>query len=326
VSPSGAGPADRDAAALALALVGLGRMGSTHLRALREARRVRPVAVVDPDPRALGRARDDGLAAHASVAELLAAGRVDAALVAAPTPLHLRLTAPLLEAGIPVLCEKPLGPSAGVARAAGAVAERTGTPLAVAYWRRFVPSLAALRARIIAGELGEISLIGCWQWDAEPPPAAFRADSGGIAVDMGVHEFDQIRWLTGETISEPVTVAAHTPSAPPVDGDPDSAAILGRLSGGGAAFVSLGRRFPGADACWVEVWGTRGHAREPFLVGENADHVFRNALAAQADAFAAMIRTEADTSCVGSPATWRDAVAALELAAQVHAGGRGPGC
>jgi myo-inositol 2-dehydrogenase/D-chiro-inositol 1-dehydrogenase len=296
-------------------------MGSTHLRALRQARRVRPVAVVDPNPRALARARGDGLAAHASVAELLAAERVDAALVAAPTPLHLRLTAPLLEAGIPVLCEKPLGLSPGVAREAGAVAERTGTPLAVAYWRRFVPSLAALRARIIAGDLGEISLIGCWQWDAEPPSAGFRAASGGIAVDMGVHEFDQIRWLTGETISEPVAVAAHTPSAPPVDGDPDSVAILGRLSGGGAAFVSLGRRFPIADACWVEVWGTRDHIREPFLFGENADGVLRHALAAQADAFAAMIRDDADTSSVGSLATWRDAIAALELAAQVHAAG-----
>jgi myo-inositol 2-dehydrogenase/D-chiro-inositol 1-dehydrogenase len=299
-----------DTGPLRVAIVGLGRMGGVHLRALARCERVAVTAVVDTAPAA--RERAGGLPCFDSVEDLLAAGVADAALVAAPTPLHLGIVTTFLEAGVPVLCEKPLGRSPEEARAAGRVAERTGVPLAVAYWRRFVPELVRLRERIGVGELGEISLIGCWQWDAEPPTEAFRTASGGIGIDMGVHEFDQIGWLTGQRMARVTPMAAALPSAPAVGGDPDSVALLTALSGGGVGLVSLGRRFPHGDCCWVEVWGTLGHAREEFLWGADADAALDRALAAQADAFAERVRTGAVTG-----ATAADAVAALELAVQV---------
>jgi myo-inositol 2-dehydrogenase/D-chiro-inositol 1-dehydrogenase len=298
---------------LALAIVGLGRMGATHLKALRYARRVRPVAVVEPDPARRERARAAGLRAHADVDGLLAAGGVEAALVAAPTPQHVEVAGALLEAGLPVLCEKPVGLGPGDAAAAGRIAERTGGLLMVGYWRRFVPALRQLRERIVAGELGEVTLIMCWQWDAQPPPDTFRAASGGIAVDMAVHEIDQIRWLTGQNVSGWHGVPAEVPSAPAVDGDPDSLTALGRLSGGGVAAVSLGRRFPHGDCCWAEVFGTRGHAREAFVWGDDAARAFHSALAAQADAFAESVRTG---RLLGASAG--DAVAALEGARELR--------
>ena len=304
---------ERSIEPLKLAIVGLGRMGTAHLRALDGAAHVVARAVVDTAPAARERAQAAGLACFASVEDLLAAGVADAALVAAPTPLHLGIVTTLLEARMPVLCEKPLGLAPADARAAGAVAERTGAPLMVAYWRRFVPQLVRLRQWIAAGELGDISLIGCWQWDAEPPGDGFRAASGGIVVDMGVHEFDQIRWLTGQRMFGLKATAAELPSAPSVGGDPDSVALLASLSGGGVGFVSLGRRFPHGDCCWVEVWGTRGHARETFLWGAGSDAVLDRALAAQADAFATQVR-----SGVVTGATVADAVAALELAGLVR--------
>jgi myo-inositol 2-dehydrogenase/D-chiro-inositol 1-dehydrogenase len=67
----------------------------------------------------------------------------------------------------------------------------------VAYWRRFVPAMVALRERVLAGELGQILHLVCAQWDGAPPPVQFRCSSGGAFVDMGVHEFDVVRWLTG---------------------------------------------------------------------------------------------------------------------------------
>ena len=82
-------------------------------------------------------------------------------------------------------------------------------PLQVAYWRRFIPGLRRLHDRIAAGEFGVIHLVTCYQWDEQPPSAAFRAHSGGIAIDMGVHEFDQLRWLTGQDISGLAAVAAR---------------------------------------------------------------------------------------------------------------------
>src|SRR5205823_3197017 len=101
-------------------------------------------------------------------------------------------------AGISVLCEKPLGVRAADAEAAARAAEDAGIVLQVGYWRRFVPELRSLRERIAAGELGEINQLACMQWDQEPPTSQFRSHSGGIAIDMGVHEFDQTRWLVGQ--------------------------------------------------------------------------------------------------------------------------------
>jgi myo-inositol 2-dehydrogenase/D-chiro-inositol 1-dehydrogenase len=172
-----------------------------------------------------------------------------------------------------------------------------------------VPDLVALRERIAAGELGEVSRVACWQWDAEPPPDSFRSRSGGIAIDMGVHELDQARWLTGQEIEELDAAPATIAAAPLLDGDPDSVEAIARLSGGSVAAISLGRRFPHGDCCWVEVMGTRGYERVEFMWGAAGENVFRDAMTAQADAFAEAV--------LGGPArgaSAEDAVRALEAA------------
>jgi myo-inositol 2-dehydrogenase/D-chiro-inositol 1-dehydrogenase len=288
-------------------------MGRVHLDALDRARVASAVAVVEP----VEAARAEVVAAHrldgyASIEELLAAGGFDAVLIAAPSDLHGALVARLAAAGVPVLCEKPCGLRAEEARATAAVAAAAGVLLQVGYWRRFVPELVALGERIAAGELGELSLLSCWQWDAEPPSPAFRARSGGIAIDMGVHELDQIRWLSGAELVELQALPAT--SAPVVDGDPESAEALVRLSSGALATVSLGRRFPHGDCCWVEAMGSHGHERLEFMWGAAGEQVFHAALAAQADAFA-----EAVAGAPPRGATAEDARAALEAAERMGA-------
>jgi myo-inositol 2-dehydrogenase/D-chiro-inositol 1-dehydrogenase len=171
-----------------------------------------------------------------------------------------------------------------------------------------VPELAGLRERLRAGVLGEAVLVSCYQWDAEPPTAQFRASSGGIAVDMGVHELDQLRWLTGQELGP---FAAR--SQPPADGGPEGLQLLGSLSGGTAAFVSLGQAFPHGDCVWVEVFGTAGYERLPVLWGADGDAALHRALRAQARAFAERVRSGADSDA----ATARDAVVALAAAEAV---------
>jgi myo-inositol 2-dehydrogenase/D-chiro-inositol 1-dehydrogenase len=188
----------------------------------------------------------------------------------------------------------------------------------VGYWRRFVPQLRELRTRIEAGELGQIYQLSCMQWDQEPPSASFRAGCGGIAIDMGVHEIDEIRWLLGEQFEWVVAIAAgRLPPEAASAADPDAAVVLAKLSGGTAATISLGRRFPHADSCWLELWGTRGYERVPFMWdadvwSDESDEVFVGAMRAQAEAFARAVR---GGPCEG--ASGDDAVAALTVAAQV---------
>ena len=102
----------------------------------------------------------------------------------------------------------------------------------------------------------ELHLLASFQWDGQPPSALFRAHSGGIFRDMGVHEFDQVRWLSGQEFGDVSAVAS--PFGEAVDGwmDADSAHAIAPLSGGATALVSLGRYFPGGDMVRIEVFGT----------------------------------------------------------------------
>ena len=188
--------------------------------------------------------------------------------------------------------------------------------LQVGYWRRFVPSLVDLRAQLAAGELGEIALVHCAQWDERPPPAAFRdpRSSGGIVVDMGVHELDQLRWLTGREIVSVEGVVSATSFDPPVDGDPEGVALAVGLDSGTAAVVTLLRRHPPGDLCRVEVVGTLGAVRVDFVAPPHGEETFAEALRAQARDFAAAIRGQPS-----SGATPSDAAKALEAAERARA-------
>jgi myo-inositol 2-dehydrogenase/D-chiro-inositol 1-dehydrogenase len=294
-------------APIGLAIVGAGRMGATHLRALADEPSVRVCAIVDPSEAARASAvrAAPGTAAFADIDEALDRSGIDAALIAAPSTLHLRLVRECAERGLPMLCEKPCGTTSAETSAASAAAEAAGCALQIGYWRRFVPELRALREQIRAGALGELMLVSCHQWDAAPPAAGFRGTSGGIAVDMGVHELDQLRWLTGQELGSFARAAQ-----PPKDDGPEGLQLLGALSEGTAAFVSLGQSFPHGDCVWVEVFGTAGYERVPVLWGDQGEAAFHRALRAQARAFAGRVAT----GTAGDAATAQDALAALEAA------------
>lgn len=286
-------------------------MGQTHLRALQASPRARVVAIAEPA--AMTRAALDapGVTVHAALDAMLDAGGLDGVLVAAPSDRHLAVVERLAAAGLPILCEKPCGVTAEQAGAAARIAIRSNIQLQVAYWRRFVPALQALRQRMLGGDMGGLYFVACHQWDGTPPPVSFRARSGGIFIDMGVHEFDQLRWLTGQEITAVHSVASAVPGEDKVPGDAESAQALCALSAGSAGLVALGRRFPGGDICRVEVFGTADAEDCRFLAPPDGDAVFLHALRAQAEGFIDRVDGKP-----GQGATAEDAMAALIAADQ----------
>jgi myo-inositol 2-dehydrogenase / D-chiro-inositol 1-dehydrogenase len=294
-----------------LGLAGAGRMGRTHLRALSDSDAVRIVAAAEPAPLTRDALAQSGLAMHAEVDAMLDAGGLDGVLIAAPSDRHLDLVRRVAEAGLPILCEKPCGTMASEAREAARIAASAGVPLQVAYWRRFVPALRNLRRRIADGVFGELYFVTCYQWDANVPPASFRAHSGGIFIDMGVHEFDQLRWLTGQEFADIHVSVPTVTSEQPVAGDSESAQLLCTMSGGSSGLVSLGRRFPKGDVCWTQVFGTKSSEECRFLWPPDADATFHDALRLQAEGFALRLNgTPSDAAGA------EDAVAALAAAEQ----------
>jgi myo-inositol 2-dehydrogenase/D-chiro-inositol 1-dehydrogenase len=292
-----------------MGLLGAGRMGRTHLRALAHSEILRIVAVADPLESARVAVDAPGISVHADLAAMLRTGGVDGVLIASSSDAHLTAITDLAAASMPILCEKPCGLSSRQGQEAAAIAAAAKVPLQVAYWRRFVPGLRKLKSRIDAGELGDLYLVTCYQWDERPPPPSFRTRSGGIFMDMAVHEFDQIRWLSGQEIEALHAVAAQTLSDAPVAGDAESAQVLCALSGGATGLVSLGRRFPLGDVCKMEVFGTRDAEECRFLWPPSADQAFLEALRLQAESF---VRWVGGAAAEGASAL--DAVAALDAA------------
>lgn len=284
-----------------IGLVGAGRMGRTHLAALSGSSEVVVAGIVEPYPSpALS-----GAPVFATLDGLLKATEIDAALIAVPTDQHVAVLGQVMAAGLPALCEKPCGLTVAEATKCASIAEAAGLRLQVAYWRRFVPDLVELRSRIRGGELGEILAVNCSQWDLAPPSEAFRGSSGGILADMGVHEFDQTRWLTGQEF-----VSMHAArAASSVGDDPDCAQVVAELDGGSTAIISLGRWHPAGDSVKVEVYGTKGTASSWFLRPVGGEAAFHQALRLQAEDFARLVRTGQ-----GSGAQPADAIAALRAA------------
>jgi myo-inositol 2-dehydrogenase/D-chiro-inositol 1-dehydrogenase len=276
-------------------------MGSAHARALASSRAVEIACVVDPS--------DDAAAGvDAPRATLDDLPEVDGALVAAPTRLHVAVVEQLATYGIPVLCEKPCGLTVDETRRIAAL----GIRLQVAYWRRFVPALRELRERVRDGALGRIALVSCAQLDELPPARAFRdpRSSGGIVVDMGVHELDQLRWLTGDEIGDVTGVTGSVGWDEPVEGDPELVTLSVATRGGIAGVVTLARRYPPGETCRVEVVGLDGAERVDFVAPPSGDETIAAALRAQAEDFA---------RAGGEGATVDDAIAALDAAQRAKA-------
>ena len=192
---------------------------------------------------------------------MFASSELDGVLIAVPTPQHIDTARKALEAGLPVLCEKPFGLVPEAARELGKLADDRGLALQIAYWRRFVPELTSLRSDLAEGKYGNAHMLVCSQWDEAPPALAFRRDSGGIYIDMGVHEIDQTLWLLGQDFAAVKAQVFPTTEDPEAVNDVDSAQALVMLSGGTSTVLSLGRFYEGGDIVSVELFGSKSHTR-----------------------------------------------------------------
>jgi len=295
-----------------LGVAGAGRMGRNHIAAIAASDKVRVVSIAEPGAAARELLAGKDAAVYTDLDSMLAAGGLDGVLVCVPSDLHLQTVSRLIDAGLPILCEKPCGVTHQEALEATRLAAEASLPLQIGFWRRFVPALQKLRYRIGEGELGGVYLVACYQWDGVPPGANFRTHSGGIFIDMGVHEFDQARWLTGQEFGA-ISALASGVEAEPWPGDPESAQALAAMSGGTTAIVSLGRRYPLGDVCKVEVFGTKGAEECRFLWPPDADATFDAALREQAESFARHVRGGPLEGAGGHDVA--EAVAAAERAA-----------
>jgi predicted dehydrogenase len=197
--------------------------------------------------------------------ELAGDPAVDAAVIATPNALHAPQAVAFLEAGKHVLVEKPMARNLQEADAMLAAAARSGARLMVAHCWRFHRDVLALRARIAAGELGEVVKTRGYGAHARWGPSGWFTDpelaGGGALVDMGVHAIDTTRFLLGDPL--PTRVAATVATRYGDYAVEDDAILLVSWSNGTNSIVESGWWQPhlGGLEADTEVYGTKGYAR-----------------------------------------------------------------
>jgi len=240
-------------------LLGAGRIGKVHARAITGDRSARLVAVADAmAPAADAIASQYGCEVR-TIAAIEAARDIDAVVLCTPTDTHADLIERFARAGKAIFCEKPVDLDLARVRACLQVVAAEKAKLMVGFNRRFDPHFRAVRAAIDAGQIGTVEMVTITSRDPGAPPAGYITASGGIFRDMTIHDFDMARFLLGEEVSH-VQAAASVLIDPEIGrlGDYDSASVILTTGSGRQCVISNSRRASYGYDQRIEVHGSLG--------------------------------------------------------------------
>ena len=244
----------------ALALFGAGRIGKIHARNATAVPGLTLKYVVDPVADAAEALAAATGAATATVDQALADPDVGGVIIASATDTHLDYCLRVAATGKAIFCEKPI--DLDLARARAAAPGLAKARLLLGFNRRFDPNFQALKARLDSGALGKLETLNITSHDPAPPPIAYIGTSGGLFLDMAIHDFDMARWLLGEEITE-VFAAASCLVDPAIAeaGDVDTAKTLLRTASGKLCLISNSRRSGYGYDQRIEAFASAGMAR-----------------------------------------------------------------
>ncbi|MDO8898432.1 MAG: inositol 2-dehydrogenase [Bacteroidales bacterium] len=198
---------------------------------------------------------------------------VDAVVICSPTATHAQYLIEAAKAGKHVFCEKPLDLTIEKIREAMQVVEENGVKLMVGFNRRFDPNFSRIHTMVSEGKVGEPHILKITSRDPAPPPAQYVAGSGGMFLDMTMHDFDMARYIAG---SEVVEVYAKT--AVLVDpaigeaGDIDTAIVTLTFENGAIGVIDNSRKAVYGYDQRVEIFGSKGMVNADNNYPDN--HVF----------------------------------------------------
>lgn len=244
-----------------IGILGAGRIGQVHARAVKETTGAQLVAISDPYGDAAQTLANDYGCDVRSVDEIAAASDIDGVLICTPTDLHADQIEQFARAGKAVFCEKPIDLNIERVKACLSVVEETGAVLMLGFNRRYDADFKALKSVIDAGRIGDVEMITITSRDPGPPPLEYIQRTGGIFRDMTIHDFDVARWMLGEEV-ETVVAQASVLTDPAIGeaGDFDSVNIILRTASGKQAIITNSRRATYGYDQRIEVHGSKGKA------------------------------------------------------------------
>lgn len=247
---------------LSLGLIGAGRIGRLHAQTiaqrLPQARLLMVADVVEPAARACALAY--GIPhVTADPQAVMDHPDIQAVLICSSTDTHADLIMATAQAGKHIFCEKPIALSLSSIDRALAAADQAGVKLQIGFNRRFDANFRRVRQAVAAGEIGQPHRLHIISRDPAPPPLDYVRVSGGIFLDMTIHDFDMARFLIGAEVEE-VYTAAGVLVDPAIGqaGDLDTALITLKFANGVIGSIENSRRAVYGYDQRVEVFGSGG--------------------------------------------------------------------
>ncbi len=249
---------------LNIGIIGAGRIGKVHAQSITyNVPTAKVLGITDVYKEGLQELADKyGIEkVYNDYKEMLADEEIDAVLVCSSTDTHADISIEAAKAGKHIFCEKPVDLTpAKVQAVIDAVAE-AGVKLQVGFNRRFDHNFAHVRNLINEGKVGDLELIKITSRDPAPPPAEYAAVSGGMFLDMTIHDFDMARFLAGSDVTE-VYANATCLVDPAIGeaGDVDTAIINLKFENGALGVIDNSRRAAYGYDQRIEVFGSLGAA------------------------------------------------------------------
>lgn len=246
---------------LGLGLIGAGRIGRLHAENI--VRHVPEAELLGVADVALEAAKDVAKRLRVPKAthdfkELLGDSRIEAVLICTSTDTHAEIIQAAAAASKHIFCEKPLALDLREIEAALAAVEEAEVILQIGFHRRFDPSFQRLKEAIEHGEIGRPWLLKITSYDPAPPPLSYIRSSGGIFLDMTIHDFDMARYLLGEVEEVYAAGAVLVNLEIGAAGDVDTAVVFLRFKTGALGVITNSRKAVYGHDQRIEILGEKG--------------------------------------------------------------------
>jgi myo-inositol 2-dehydrogenase / D-chiro-inositol 1-dehydrogenase len=247
---------------LKLGVIGTGRIGKVHIATLVQAvPQAEVVAIADINLAGAAEvAKAFGIEkVTASHADIINDPEIEGVIICSSTDTHAKYIVEAAKAGKHIFCEKPVDLSLDVIRGAIDAVKAAGVKLMVGFNRRFDPNFLKIRQLVAEGKIGQPHIIKITSRDPAPPPAEYSAVSGGMFLDMTIHDFDMARYIAGSEVTEIFTNAAVlVDPAIGKAGDVDTAVINLKFANGALGVIDNSRKAVYGYDQRVEIFGSKG--------------------------------------------------------------------
>ncbi|MGF7146070.1 myo-inositol 2-dehydrogenase/D-chiro-inositol 1-dehydrogenase [Anaerotaenia torta] len=260
---------------LNIGIIGAGRIGKVHAESITyHVKDAQVTAIADPfmNEATAAWAKNLGIQKiHTNYKDILQDGDIQAVLICSSTDTHADIAIEAIQAKKHVFCEKPVSQDLAKIKGVMEALEQSGVKFQVGFNRRFDHNFEAVHKAVEEGKIGDVHIVKVTSRDPEAPPLEYVRVSGGMFLDMTIHDFDMVRYLTSSDVVE--VYASGTALVNPAirkEGDIDTAIINMKLSNGALAVIDNSRQADYGYDQRAEVFGSKGQVAVTNDTGSTA--------------------------------------------------------